>query len=224
MTMTDDTTHALLRLLTWLSPAFPVGAFSYSHGLERAVHDGAIVSRSDLEMWITDLVSIGSGWTDLVVCAQAWRRTHRADELETVRELAEAMAGTCERHLESVAQGRAFMTAAKPWLDRPLDIDNREWPYPVAVGAVAGRLSVPLEQTLTAFCHAFVANQVQAALRLLSLGQSEGVRAMARLETVVATAASRACKAELADLGSSTVMAEVASMRHETQYSRVFRS
>lgn len=202
----------LLRLLTWLSPAFPVGAFAYSHGLERAIHDNTIRDRATLVVWLSDLLAQGSGWNDAVLCAASWRG-------EDVAELAEAMAGSRERHLETTLQGDAFAQAVAPWTG-----EASPAPYPVAVGRAARDQNIALDAVLTAYSHAFASNLVQAAVRLVPLGQRDGVAALAALEPVILDTASRASHSTLDDLGTATVLSDIAAMRHETQYSRVFRS
>jgi urease accessory protein len=222
--MNDGGQRALLRLMTWLSPAFPVGAFSYSHGLERAIHDGAIGDRQDLAAWLEDLARHGSGWNDVLLCAQAWRSCGDAQALAKVAELAEAMAGSAERHLETMAQGEAFLHAASPWNDRHPAWPGERVAYPVAVGAVAGRQGVGLEGALAAFLHAFLSNLVQAAVRLVPLGQRDGVATLVALEPVTLEVAARAAKSGLDDLGSATVVSEISSLKHEMQHTRLFRS
>ena len=116
MTMTEQPSGtALLRLMAWLSPSFPVGGFAYSHGLERAVHDGLIADRKDLADWLETLVEMGSGWNDAVLFAESWRRAHDGGDLAEVAALAEALAGSGERHLETMLQGAAFLKAASAW-------------------------------------------------------------------------------------------------------------
>lgn len=215
---------ALARLMAWLSPAFPVGAFSYSHGLERAVHDGLVADGGGLSDWIAALLAHGSGWNDAVLAAESWRRAAQGGPVAEIAELAEAMAGSAERHMESTAQGAAFLAAAAVW---PLPIAENlpaNCPYCVAVGAVAGAHGIDLESTLIAFLHAFASNQVQVAIRLSVIGQTEGVGLIAALETTIARVAARAALSSLDDLGSATLAAEIAAMNHETQYSRLFRS
>ncbi|MCO6049366.1 urease accessory protein UreF [Mesorhizobium sp. RP14(2022)] len=202
----------LLRLLTWLSPAFPVGAFAYSHGVERAIHDNTIRDRATLVAWLSDLLTQGSGWNDAVLCAASWRG-------EDVAELAEAMAGSRERHMETTLQGEAFVQAAEPWTG-----EGRPAPYPVAVGHAARNQGIALDAVLTAYLHAFSSNIVQAAVRLVPLGQRDGVATLAALEPVILDTAARASQSTLDDLGAATVLSDIAAMRHETQYSRVFRS
>ena len=221
-TMDEPAARSIVRLMTLLSPAFPVGAFSYSHGIERAVHDGMVGDRGGLVDWLTDLLTFGSGWNDAVLLAAAWR----ADEgqLADVAELAEALAGSAERHLETMAQGGAFAVAAKVWPEAVPAVLADGGAYPVVVGAVSRRLGLALETALPAYLHAFVSNLVQAAVRLVPLGQSDGVAAVAALEPAVLSAATRACSASLADLGSAGFISDLVSMTHETQRTRLFRS
>jgi len=223
ITMAITTTMAdaaLLRLLTWLSPAFPVGAFSYSHGLERAIEEKRVHDRTSLVAWLEDLLAHGSGWNDAVLLAQGFRET-QAGDTAGASELAEAMAGSRERHMETMLQGSAFLQALAPWQE---ENPGETMAYPVAVGAAAAIHGIGVEAALTAYLHAFASNLVQAAVRLVPLGQRDGVAAMAALEATILRTASRAVASSLDDLGSATVLSEVMAMRHETQYSRVFRS
>lgn len=219
MVMTDDTAH-LVRLLSWLSPAFPVGAFAYSHGLERAVHDGLIEDRPSLVDWLSAIVQSGSGWNDAVLLAEAWRLASRGEDCTAVAELGEAMTGTRERHRETMLQGEAFGQAVSHWTGEAIE----PMPYPIAVGQAAAHHGIGLEQALAGFLHAFTANLVQAAIRLVPLGQRDGVQALAALEPIMLATAKRACHAALDDLGACTLMSDIVSMQHETQYSRIFRS
>lgn len=219
--MTDAKT--LARLMTWLSPAFPVGAFAYSHGLERAIHDGLIADRASLVAWLQALVERGSGWNDAVLLAESWRRASACEDVAEVAELGEAMAGSRERHMETTLQGGAFIDAMRAW-GGDLAEGEGAMPYPVAVGAAAARHAVRLEDALIAYLHAFASNLVQASVRLVPLGQRDGVATLAALEPVVLRTARRGATSTLDDLGSCTLVADIMSMNHETQYSRVFRS
>lgn len=222
ITMTEAV--ALARLMTWLSPAFPVGAFAYSHGLERAIHDGLIRDRQSLLAWLEPLLEQGSAWNDAVLLAEAWRRASAGKDIAEVAELAEAMSGSRERHMETTLQGSAFVDAMAAWSGEPPA--SREGPvaYPVAVGSAAARHGVGLADALTAYLHAFASNLVQACVRLVPLGQRDGVATLAALEPVILRTARRAAASALDDLGSCTIRADILSMNHETQYSRVFRS
>lgn len=212
---------AIVRLLTFMSPAFPVGAFAYSHGLEEAVAAGVLRNADGVSDWIGDLVAIGSAWNDAVVFAAAHRGEAHGDDLAAIGELAEAMAASGERHLETMAQGRAFTEAAGVWFGRE---DGPGLAYPVSVARACVHAGLALEPALAAFLQGFATNLVQAAMRLVPLGQSQGVRILARLEPVVLDSARRAAESSLDDLGSATIMADIGAMRHETVSTRLFRT
>jgi len=229
MNMTEpqtDNPQALVRLMTWLSPAFPVGAFSYSHGIERAVHDGLIGEADDLKAWLFDLLTIGSAWNDSVLLAEAWRLTRRGAPIDDLADLAEAMAGSRERHRETMAQGEAFLASVRHAYENataPQAHPDR-LAYPLAVGVCAARDDLALQTVLAAYLNAFVINLVQVGMRIVPLGQSDGLRVISSLESDSLAVAARAASSSLADLGSATFVSEIMSLRHETQYARLFRS
>jgi urease accessory protein len=213
---------ALLRLMTLMSPSFPVGGFSYSLGLEQAVADGLVTDFAGLENWLTSLIEHGSAWNDAVLFAASFRRDEA--QLVDLVELGEALAGSKERYLEAHAQGAAFILAAKAGGYAMPEHLPAKASYAIAAGSIAAAQSIALVDGLAAFIHAFVSNQVQVAIRLSLFGQAEGVRMVALLEPLIIQTASRAALSSLDDLGGSTMMAEIAAMRHETLYSRIFRT
>jgi urease accessory protein len=222
---------ALYRLMTWLSPSFPVGAFSYSSGIEWAVEAGDIADAASLRRWLTSMLADGPGFCDGVLLAHAHRSASSGDDapLREIAELASALAPSRERQLETSAQGRAFVEIARAaWncasLDRLMASCGGAIVYPVAVGVVSAAHAIPLASTLHAFLHAVTSNWISAASRLVPLGQTDSQRVLAQLEPIVAATARRALEASLDDLGSATFRADLASMRHETQYTRLFRS
>jgi urease accessory protein len=222
---------ALYRLMTWLSPAFPIGAFSYSSGIEWAVEGGDIADAATLRDWLSSLLSDGPGFCDGVFLAHAHRAVLRADDsvLCEVAELAAAFAPSRERHLETAAQGRAFIEIARSaWncdgLERLIAICSGAITYPVAVGIVSAAHGIPLAATMHGFFHALVSNWISAGARLIPLGQTDSQRVLSALEPVVDTAGRRALRAALDDAGGASFRADLASMRHETQYTRLFRS
>lgn len=226
MTTTDDRAAIpLLRLLAWLSPAFPVGAFSYSGGLERAAHDGVVGDPQSLRDWVETVLEHGSAWNDSVLLAETWRRAAAGKDVSAAVQLAEALAGTAERHLEATGQGAAFAAAAANWpgLVFPEGLGPRPC-YAVAVGAMAGANGIALHDACAAFLQAYVSGVLQAAIRLSVVGQSDAVVLTGLLEAFVADVAGRAAVSTLDDLGGAAIMADVLSMTHETQYSRLFRS
>ena len=222
---------ALYRLMTWLSPAFPVGGFSYSSGIEWAVEAGDIVDTATLADWLDAMLGDGSGFCDATFLVHAYRAAEAGEEttLNDIAELAAAFVPSRERQLETSSQGRAFIDISRAaWdadgLDAMVAACGTPLVYPVAVGVVAATHGVPPAQTLHAFLHALVSNWISAASRLIPLGQTDSQRVLVRLEAAVAATAKRALHATLDDLGSATFRADLASLRHETQYTRLFRS
>jgi len=228
---------ALYRLMTFLSPGFPVGAFTYSHGLEQVVDQGAVTDTAGLEAWLADILRFGAGRSDAILLKETIRAARDGDvaAVTDLRELALALQPSRERHLETSAQGTAFMKAIRnSWLPETgtpagrlvheETTDDDPWPYPVAVGLACAADAIPEGAALTAYLQAFTANLVSAAIRTVPLGQSEGQSVLAALESVIFEVAEEAAVADLADLGSSAFLADIASMAHETQYSRLFRS
>lgn len=228
--MTGVEAAALYRLLTWLSPSFPVGGFSYSSGIEWAVEAGDVTDAASLHDWLSAMLTDGAGFCDGVFLAQAHRAMETDDRgaLREVAELAAAFVPSRERQLETTAQGRAFVEIARAaWTCAGLDdaISQCETVvYPVAVGILASAHDIPLPPTLHAFLHALTSNWISAGSRLIPLGQTDSQRVLAALEPVVTATADRALAATLDDLGSATFRADLASLRHETQYTRLFRS
>jgi urease accessory protein len=222
---------ALYRLMAWLSPAYPVGAFSYSSGIEWAVEAGDISDAATLERWLAVTIREGSSFCDAVFFAHAHRAAAELDEarLIEVAELAAAFAPSRERFLETTAQGRAFQeTTRAAWpcaaLERLASIWNGPLAYPVAVAVACAGHGIAVEPALAAFLQAMASNLVSAGIRLIPLGQTQGQRVLAGLEPAVAETAQQALGCGLDEVGGGTFRADIASMRHETQYTRLFRS
>jgi urease accessory protein len=229
--MTDAEAAALYRLMTWLSPAFPVGGFSYSSGIEWAVEAGDINDANSLKDWLGAVLTDGSGFCDGVFLAQAHRAVAADDDraLRDVAELAAAFVPSRERQLETTTQGRAFIEIARAaWdcegLSQTIAQCDGAIVYPIAVGIVSAAHGIPQDAALHAFLHALVSNWISAGSRLIPLGQTDSQRVLAALEQAVSETAKRAIAAKLDDLGSATFRADLASLRHETQYTRLFRS
>lgn len=216
--------QSLVRLMTWLSPAFPVGGFAYSGGLEAAVAEGHVSGADDLAIWLETLLGAGSLRNDAILLAEAHRAFADADRLAEAAALAAALAGSAERYHEAVNQGDAFVAAASAWPQPVLALLGPGTAYGVAVGAVAAANGVVLADTLVAFLQAQCAQLVSAAIRLGVIGQRQAVTILAGLEGQLIAKAQAVEPMGLEDLGSATVLADLLSMRHETQYSRLFQS
>lgn len=217
-------TRDLIRLMTWLSPAFPVGAFSYSGGLEQVVADGDVRDAGTLRDWLGDLLAQGNLWNDAVLFVEAHRSVGDADRLAEVAALADALSGSAERHRETMLQGEAFLAAAAGWPHTVLDQLGSMAAYPVAVGAVAAAHGIAVEAGLAAYLHAVTSNLVSVAIRCGVIGQRHGVTVLTELEARIVTLANVAAGSTLDDLGAATMRAEIASLRHETLPTRLFRS
>jgi urease accessory protein len=225
---------ALLRLQSWLSPAFPTGSYSYSHGLEWAVEAGHIHDRKGLVDWLEADLCYGSGRNEAIFFNEAWRYAMDDDraKLFEVAELAAAFRATAEFALESSQQAAACLaTLRQAWPDRILDwlsevlCERHVQPaLAVVLGVRSARQGIPVSVALPAFLQSYLANLVTAGVRLIPLGQTDGQLAVAELEQAVLAASAQAKKATIDDLGSAAFMVDLASMAHETQYTRLCRS
>lgn len=230
MATTMITDPGLYRLLAWTSPSYPVGAFSYSHGLEWAVEEGDVRNAGDLVDYVSAVLTRGGGWVDAVLFAHAWRASGDPAALDQIADLAAAFRGSAETALESRQQGRSFLT-----------VTQRAWPHPlleafaaaredkvvahaVAMAVACAAHDLPLQPSLAAYLHGIAANLVSAGVRLVPLGQTDGQIATAKLGAVVAQATARALLTDLDDLGTAAPGLELCSLAHETQYTRLFRS
>lgn len=219
----------LLRLLAWLSPAFPTGGFAYSHGIEWAVEAGDIADAASLRAWVEDVLRHGAGRTDAILLRHAHRAAAAGDlhALVEVAALAMAAQPARERQAETAGQGNAFVLAAASWrpeLLRALAARVEDVAYPVALGTLAGAQGIEADAAAAGALQAFAANLISAAVRLVPLGQSAGLAVLASLEDVIAevAAATRGCT--LDDIGGACFRSDLAALRHETQYTRLFRS
>ena len=222
-----DPRDSLYRLLSWLSPNYPVGAFAYSHGLEYAVETGQVKNADNLVDWMETVLLHGSGRIDGVLFREAYQAVEREnwDRLDYIAELGTAFQPTSEIALESRSQGEAFLSAtAKAWPAPAFDRTPEDIVYNVAVGFACAAHGIGLQAGIGAYFHGFAANLVSAGVRLIPLGQSDGQAALAALDPVVAKAETNAMTMELDDIGSAAPLLDLASMQHETQYSRLFRS
>jgi urease accessory protein len=225
---------ALLRQQSWLSPAFPAGSYSYSHGLEWAVEAGHIQDRKSLVDWLEADLRYGSGRNEGIFFIEAWRCTTRRDcgMLFEIADLAAAFRGTGEFALETSQQGAACLaTLRQVWPDRVLAwlsellLERHIQPaLSVVLGVRLARQRIPAGLALCAFLQSYIANLVIAGVRLIPLGQTDGQLAIAELEEAVLAASAQAQEATIDNLGSAAFMVDLASMAHETQYTRLFRS
>lgn len=211
--------RTMLTLAQWFSPAFPIGAFSFSHGLEWLVETGEVADGSGFRRWIDTILRHGAGRTDLILMASAWR-AKTAAELQDIDAEARALAPSAERLVETVEQGASFVrTVNMVWAT-----DLPPLCYPVAIGAAARACDLPLEPMARMYLHALVSNLTSAAIRLVPLGQTEGQAIILELAPVCEGLCASELDQPLDSIGSCAFLADIASMNHEVQYSRMFRS
>jgi len=226
--------QSLLRLQSWLSPTFPIGSYSYSHGLEWAVEAGHVHDLQSLVEWLQADLCYGSVRNEAIFFGEAWRSAKKADRpmLLQVSELAAAFRGTAEFALESAQQAIAAVAVLRQvwpdplldWLHEALDSRSVAPALAVVLGLRSARLGVPETLALPAYLQSYMSNLVSAGVRLIPLGQTAGQRAIAALEETVLSTSARAQSETIADLGSAAFAVDLASMAHETQYTRLFRS
>lgn len=224
-------TAALYRLLAWFSPGYPVGAYTYSHGLEQAVEAGTVCDAASAQAWIADIAEHGGGFADGVFLIGALRAAASGNEAELAElaEFAAAFVTTPELALESQAQGRAFMSISQAaWPSGALERLSAVWDGPVAFPVAAGCLcaghGVDEATAAVAYLHGMIANLVSAAVRLVPLGQTDGQRITAALEPLTGEIVTRARTTAWREVANPTFMVDIASMLHETQHTRLFRS
>jgi urease accessory protein len=220
------------KLLAWFSPAMPIGAYSYSHGLEHAVEAGLVSDAASLGAYVETALCHGAGQLDATLLCATYRASCEGGPVADIAILAAALRGSSELALESAAQGRALLTLLrKAWPAPALDaLDTLcrehaiEPAHAVVAGAAAAAHRLPLEATVVAFLHGFAANLISAGVRLIPLGQTDGQHQTAALEAPLRAVAARVLAASLDDLGTAAPMIDLCAIAHETQYTRLFRS
>jgi urease accessory protein len=207
----------VLLLLNWMSPTFPIGSFAYSNGTEQAIADGRLKTAAEVTQWIRDLLERGSGWNDAVLFSLCW-----SGDIDDLNATALALAGSAERYLETTQLGRAFGIAAAVWSGAAKS--DAAIAYPIAAGKACRDFGLPRDMALIAFLQGFAAALVSVSVRLVPLGQTHGLAVLRALSPVIAEVARKAASATQDDLGSSTVLSDIAAMQHEQLEPRIFRT
>lgn len=234
LTPTDRITHQATRLLTWLSPSFPVGGFSYSHGIEYAIEAGLVRDQGSLADWVDGILRFGAGRNDglLLLAVHRAASTNRISDLVGIVRQAAVLRGTMELAQEASAQGAAFLKAisggwpqyAEATAVKALATADCAITYPVIVGTLCAIAAIEEPMALEAYLTAFASNLISAGIRLVPLGQSDGLRTVAMLEPRITSYVATLSAQSLDDLGGAALAVDWSSMKHETQYTRLFRS
>lgn len=209
--------NARLTLMQWLSPAFPTGAFAYSHGLERVIAAGDVQDTPSMAHWLRNILHHGAGWNDAVLLCAALRPG--ADH-QALDHLARALQPSLERLQESAEQGSALARTIAAMTGRPL----LPRLLPIALGEAAAPLGLAPAEVAQMYLQGFAANLCLIATRHIPLGQTEGQAVLARLLSDIVALGDRAAEADLADLGGASLAADLAAMQHETMDVRIFRT
>ncbi|MCY4238256.1 MAG: urease accessory protein UreF [Rhodospirillaceae bacterium] len=219
----------LFRLQAWFSPAFPIGGYAYSHGLEAAVETRAVHDPASLAGWTEWILRHGSGQVDGGFLAAAYRVAPDAGAAVALADEARAWTSTAEMALESERQGEAFLSALQaawphPSIESLTGLVKGRTPLAVASGFSAAAHGIDLEPALACYLQSLAAMIVSAGVRLVPLGQTDGQKIMAGLESSVADATLACIETPLEELSTAALAADIFSMRHESQYCRIFRS
>ena len=206
------------KLMAWFSPAYPIGSYSYSHGLEHAIDSQIVTEKESFFCWLKQILNFGTGRNDAILLSQAYQTGKK--DLIKLGQIAEALAETKERYFETLQQGEAFSKVTSS----VCNISIPKLPLPVAVGYAAQLEKICLEKVLTFYLHAFSANLISAAIRFLPLGQTDGQVLLFKLFRDFKKLAVETKNLGLDDLGSSCFLNDIGNMKHETMKTRIFRS
>jgi urease accessory protein len=210
------TESAVLTLAQWFSPAYPIGSFAYSHGMEWAIETGGVHDSATLGAWVGDVLEYGAGCNDALFLAAAYG----SDDPRDVNNICRAFAPSKERLMEADLQGAAFgEITSEIW-----GHDMPPMAYPVAVGWAARLGELPLSLTSQMYLQSFASALISVGMRLIPLGQRKGHRLIQGFAPLCGRIAEQTANGDLDALSATAFLPDIASMKHETQYSKVFRT
>lgn len=202
-------------LQAWFSPAFPTGAFSYSHGLEAAIQHGLVSDKDSLTRWISCLLTSGSGWNDGLFLKAAY------EGISDVNSLCLALCSSKERYQEIIELGKSFSRAVNGSYGAEL---AQGLAYPVAVGMAARRRNIDIKLTTQSYLQAFAASLISVGVRIIPIGQQAGQDCLVTLCRIIEQVNNKLDVAGLEQLGSASFMSEIMSMMHEKSNPRIYRT
>lgn len=201
-------------LFSWFSPNFPIGSFNFSHGLEAAVEMKFIHDSFTLENWISNLITDGSGKTDVILLSNAYRG-------KNINELALALCPSKERWIESIKLGKSFSKNVRDNWSYNIEDDLA---FPVALGKAGSFFSIPLDQLLIIFLQSFASNLITFGMKHIPLGQSAGQKILINLIPVIQAQSMKYKNYDIKDIGSSAFISDLASMYHENLKNRIYQT
>ena len=205
----------MMTLQTWFSPAFPTGAFSYSHGMESAIQDNLIDDAGSLRSWIISLLSYGSGRNDGLFLKAAYEGVDEANALCL------ASCGSKERLRETTELGQSFSRVVRANYDVKLPDRTA---YPVAVGMTAKQIDLDLALTLQSYLQAFASNLISVGIRTIPIGQQAGQDCMIGLYPIIENMTKKIKSESLNELGSATFVSDLMAIKHENSVPRIYRT
>ena len=214
--MYTPTNLKLITVMQWLSPAFPIGGFAYSHGLEWAIDKGYVSNREELKKWISDLLEYGSLKNDAILI----KLVLQGSDPKEINELAMALCPASERLLETQLQGGAFCKIMRDVWN--LEIDDLI--LPIAFALAAKNESIDQNLVVPAYLHSFCSNLISVAMRLIPIGQTDGQKTLRELSPLILDSVKSVAKSDIDDLGSNCFLSDVSAMQHEYLQSRVFKT
>jgi len=202
--------------MQWLSPAFPIGGFAYSHGLEWAINKGYVSNREELQKWISDLLEYGSLKNDAILI----KLVLQGSDPKEINELAMALCPASERLSETQLQGGAFCKIMREvW---SLEIDDLT--LPIALALAAKNENIDQNLVVPAYLHSFCSNLISVAMRLIPIGQTDGQKTLHELSPLISDSVRAVAKSDKDDLGSACFLSDVSAMQHEYLQPRVFKT
>ena len=201
-------------LFSWFSPNFPIGSFNFSHGLEAAVEMKFIHDSFTLENWISNLITDGSGKTDVILLSNAYRG-------KNINELALALCPSKERWIESIKLGKSFSKNIRDNWSYNIEDDLT---FPVALGKAGSFFSIPLDQLLIIFLQSFASNLITFGMKHIPLGQSAGQKILINLIPIIQAQSMKYKNYDIKDIGSSAFISDLASMYHENLKNRIYQT
>ena len=214
--MYTPTDSKLVTVMQWLSPAFPIGGFAYSHGLEWAINKGYVSNREELQKWISDLLEYGSLKNDAILI----KLVLQGSDPKEINELAMALCPASERLSETQIQGGAFCKIMREvW---SLEIDDLT--LPIALALAAKNESIDQNLVVPAYLHSFCSNLISVAMRLIPIGQTDGQKTLRELSPLISDSVRAVAKSDKDDLGSACFLSDVSAMQHEYLQPRVFKT
>ena len=205
----------MMTLQTWFSPAFPTGAFSYSHGMESAIQDNLVKDADGLKNWVDSLLSHGSGRNDGLFLKAAYQGVAEANSLCL------ALCGSKERLRETTELGQAFSRVVRASYNIKLPDQTA---YPVAIGMTAQQIGLDLTLTLQSYLQAFASNLISVGVRTIPIGQQAGQDCLIGLYPVIQNMTKQIKSGSLDELGTATFVSDLMAMKHEKCVPRIYRT